>query len=121
MKVRLFSRESGLTSLQPSQKMLDNAATRHRLFVPFLWAVTGLGGLALIYSAFRLDHTQFNINFFILLGMALVLGSRIIVPIPRFSSQISVSDTFVFLILWLYGGEVALIVASLDAIFSTLR
>lgn len=101
--------------------MLDNGATRHRLFVPFLWAVTGFGGLALVYSAFRLDHTQFNINFFILLGMALLLGSRIIVPIPRFSSQISVSDTFVFLILWLYGGEVALIVASLDAIFSTLR
>jgi signal transduction histidine kinase/ActR/RegA family two-component response regulator len=113
--------KSGLTSLQPSQKMLDNGATRHRLFVPFLWAVTGFGGLALIYSAFRLDHTQFNLNFFILLGMALLLGSRIIVPIPRFSSQISVSDTFVFLILWLYGGEVALIVASLDAIFSTLR
>jgi signal transduction histidine kinase/ActR/RegA family two-component response regulator len=101
--------------------MLDNGATRHRLFVPFLWAVTGFGGLALVYSAFRLDHTQFNINFCILLAMALLLGSRIIVPIPRFSSQISVSDTFVFLILWLYGGEVALIVASLDAIFSTLR
>jgi signal transduction histidine kinase/ActR/RegA family two-component response regulator len=101
--------------------MIDNGATQHRLFVPFLWAVTGLGGLALIFSAFRLDPTQFNLNLFILLGMALLLGSRIIVPIPRFSSQISVSDTFVFLILWLYGGEVALIVASLDAIFSTLR
>jgi len=101
--------------------MLDNGATRHRLFVPFLWAVTGLGGLALIYSAYRLDVSRLNVNFVILLGMALLLGSRIIVPIPRFSSQISVSDTFVFLILWLYGGEVALIVASIDAILSTLR
>lgn len=101
--------------------MLDNGTTRHRLFGPFLWAVTGLGGLALIYSAYRLDYSQLNLNFAILLGMALLVGSRIIVPIPRFSSQISVSDTFVFLILWLYGGEVALIVASIDAILSTLR
>jgi signal transduction histidine kinase/ActR/RegA family two-component response regulator len=102
--------------------MLDNnGATRHRMFVPFLWAVTGLGGLALVYSAYRLDTTQLNVNFVILFGMALLIGSRIIVPIPHFSSQISVSDTFVFLILWLYGGEAALIVASLDAVFSTLR
>ena len=102
--------------------MLENdGATQHRFFVPFLWAVTGLGGLAQFYSAFHLDVTQINLNFAILFGVALLLGSRIIVPIPHFSSQITVSDTLVFLILWLYGGEVALIFASLDALFSTLR
>jgi signal transduction histidine kinase/CheY-like chemotaxis protein len=102
--------------------MSDNAGTKpNRLFVPFLWVVTGLGGLALTYSAFQLDFGKLDLHFAILLGMTLILGSRIIVPIPRFSSQISVSDTFVFLILWIYGGEAALIVASMEAFISTMR
>ena len=102
--------------------MSDNAdTTPNKFFVPFLWAVTGLGGLALIYSATRLNFASLNVHFAVLMGMTLILGSRIIVPIPRFSSQISVSDTFVFLIFWLYGGEAALIVASLEAALSTMR
>src|SRR4030095_5899225 len=94
--------------------MSDKAdTTPNKLFVPFLWAVTGLGGLALIYSGLRLNFAALDLHFAVLMGMTLSLGSRIIVPIPRFSSQISVSDTFVFLIFWIYGGEAALIVASL--------
>ena len=102
--------------------MSDNAdTTPNKFFVPFLWAVTGLGGLALIYSATRLNFASLDVHFAVLMGMTLILGSRIIVPIPRFSSQISVSDTFVFLIFWIYGGEAALIVASLEAALSTMR
>ena len=95
--------------------------TPHRFFVPYLWTVTGLGGLALLYAATRLNLGALNLHFAFLTGMTLILGSRIIVPIPRFSSQISVSDTFVFLIFWLYGGEAAMIVASLEAAISTMR
>ena len=102
--------------------MSNNAETTpNKLFVPFLWVVTGLGGLALVYSALRLNFAALNLHFAVLMGMTLLLGSRIIVPIPHFSSQISVSDTFVFLIFWIYGGEAALIVASLEAALSTLR
>jgi signal transduction histidine kinase/CheY-like chemotaxis protein len=52
--------------------------------------------------------------------MALILTSRITIPLPRFSSQISVSDTFVFLVLLLYGGAAAVIVGSLEAFLSSL-
>jgi len=53
--------------------------------------------------------------------MTLILASRISIPIPRFSSQISVSDTFVFLLLLLYGGAAAVVVGSLEALLSSLR
>ena len=53
--------------------------------------------------------------------MAFLLTSRITVPIPRFSSQISVSDTFVFLVLLLYGAPAAIIVGALEALLSSLR
>ncbi len=102
--------------------MSENAGTiPNRLFVPFLRIVIGLGGISVFYSAFHLELNSLDIDFLILTVITLVLGSRIIVPIPRFSSQISVSDTFVFLIFWLYGGEAALIVASTEAALSSMR
>jgi signal transduction histidine kinase/CheY-like chemotaxis protein len=102
--------------------MLDNVGTaRNRLFGPFLWAITGLGGLALLYSSYHLNVHKLDTQFAILLGLTLLVSSRIIVPIPQFSSQISVSDTLVFLMLLLYGGEAAIIVASTEAALSSLK
>jgi signal transduction histidine kinase/CheY-like chemotaxis protein len=102
--------------------MLDNVGTaRNRLFGPFLWAITGLGGLALLYSSYGLNVHKLDTQFAILLGLTLLVSSRIIVPIPQFSSQISVSDTLVFLMLLLYGGEAAIIVASTEAALSSLK
>lgn len=102
--------------------MSDNVGTKPEpSFAPFLWAIAGIGGLSLLFSALHLDYSRLDFRFAALLGMTLVFGSRVTVPIPRFSSQISVSDTFVFLILLLYGGETAVIAAAIEAIFSSLR
>ncbi|HSK62184.1 MAG TPA: ATP-binding protein, partial [Pyrinomonadaceae bacterium] len=94
---------------------------RTRFFGPFLWAVTGAGCLTFLYSFSLLDLAQFDSRFVILVAMTFLLTSRITVPIPRFSSQISVSDTFVFLVLLLYGGPAAIIVGALEAFLSSLR
>jgi len=93
----------------------------NRFFVPFVRFVTGLGIVALIYAIFGLSLTQLNLRFATLAAMALLLTSRIVVPIPKLSSQISVSDTFVFLILLLYGVPAAILVASSEAFLSSLR
>src|SRR5215510_13518813 len=93
----------------------------NKLFRPFLWVVIGCGSLAFLYSATRVDFSQFDSRFAVLLGVALLLTSRITIPLPRFSSQISVSDTFVFLALLLYGGAAAVVVAALEAALSSLH
>jgi signal transduction histidine kinase/CheY-like chemotaxis protein len=93
----------------------------NKYFGPFLWVVTGCGCLAFAYSAVQLDFSHFDSRFAILVAMALLLTSRITIPIPRFSSQISVSDTFVFLVLLLYGGAAAVIVGAVEAFLSSLR
>src|SRR5258705_2589252 len=95
--------------------------TENRFFGPFLWIITGTGSLVLLYSAFRLNLAHLDSRFTLLLLITLLLSSRVIVPIPRLSSQISVSDTFVFLILLLYGGEAAIAVAAVEALVSSLR
>jgi signal transduction histidine kinase/CheY-like chemotaxis protein len=102
--------------------MSDNlGATRNKFFGPFLWTVIGTGSLAFLYSFAHLNFAQFDSRFAVLVAMALLLTSQITVPIPRFSSQISVSDTFVFLVLLLYGGPAAITVGAIEAWLSSLR
>lgn len=92
----------------------------NKLFGPFLWVITACGTLAFAYSCSQLDFSRIDANFALLVGMSLILTSRITIPIPRFSSQISVSDTFVFLVLLLYGGATAVVVSALEALLSSL-
>src|SRR5690349_14729601 len=93
----------------------------NKFFRPFLWVVVVSGSLAFVYSAVQIDFRQFDSHFAVLVAMAFLLTSRITIPIPRFSSQISVSDTFVFLVLLLYGGAAAVVVGALEAFLSSLR
>src|ERR1043165_6456584 len=93
----------------------------HKLFRPFLWVAIGCGSLAFLFSATQVDFGQFDSRFLLLVAIALLLTSRITIPLPRFSSNISVSDTFVFLVLLLYGGPAAVIVGALEAFVSSLR
>ena len=93
----------------------------NKFFGPFLWVVVVSGSLAFIYSAFQIDLRQFDSHFAVLVAMALLLTSRITIPIPSFRSQISVSDTFVFLVLLLYGGPAAVVIGALEAVVSSLR
>ena len=92
----------------------------NKFFGPFLWVITACGILAFAYSCSQLQITDIDGNFAVLVGMSLILTSRITIPIPRFSSQISVSDTFVFLVLLLYGGAAAVVVSALEALLSSL-
>src|SRR5688572_886406 len=93
----------------------------NKSFGPFLWVVTGCGTLAFIYSSVRLDFSKIDSSLALLVAMALLLSTRITIPIPRLSSQISVSDTFVFLVLLLYGPATAVVVGGLEAFLSSLR
>jgi signal transduction histidine kinase/CheY-like chemotaxis protein/uncharacterized membrane protein len=92
----------------------------NKFFRPFLWLVIECGSLAFIYSALRVDLTKLDSRLALMVGMALLLTARITIPIPRFSSQISVSDTFVFLVLLLYGSAAAVVVGALEAFLSSL-
>jgi signal transduction histidine kinase/ActR/RegA family two-component response regulator len=102
--------------------MSDTPGTiRFHFFGPFLWVVTGAGSLAFVYSLSQLNLAQLDSRFAILVAMTLLVASQISVPIPRLSSQISVSDTFVFLLLILYGGAAAVAVGAVEAAMSSRR
>jgi len=85
-------------------------------------AVTiGAGGLIYLLAAARLNPKILNPQFGVLVLITLLLSTRIVIKIPHFRSQISVSDTFIFLTLLLYGCEAAILVAATEALLSSLR
>lgn len=80
-----------------------------------------VGGVLYLLAALNVNYARLDLKFVTLAVVTLFLSSRIIIPIPRFASQISVSDTFIFLTLLLYGGEAAVLLAATEALLSSLR
>ncbi|MEP6921302.1 MAG: response regulator, partial [bacterium] len=92
-----------------------------RLYQPYMWVTMVAGGLISVYAGSHLDIHSLDFRFGIIFGFTLLFSSRIVIPIPRFNSHISVSDTFIFLTMLLYGGEAATLLAGAEALLSSRR
>ncbi|HZE70817.1 MAG TPA: response regulator [Pyrinomonadaceae bacterium] len=95
--------------------------TRKHLFRSYQFVTICVGVLIYVFSAAMLDLRRVDLRLATLVVLALCLGSRISVRIPRFCSQISVSDTFIFLTLLMYGAEYAVLLAATEAFVSSYR
>ena len=87
----------------------------------FTAAVIVLGGAACIFSLVRGTADQFDARFMLLAALTLLVASRITVPIPFTKGQITASDTFIFLILLMCGGEAATLVAAVEGGYASRR
>ncbi|MDH3528443.1 MAG: EAL domain-containing protein [Acidobacteriota bacterium] len=87
----------------------------------YMVLVALLGVVCVAYSIYNLPFLKIDLYLLILVVLTVSIGSQISIPIPRFKSHISVSDSFIFLALLLYGGEVAVILAAIDAVFASWR
>jgi diguanylate cyclase (GGDEF)-like protein len=90
-------------------------------YEPYRWIITGIGALVCLYSALRLPLERIDMRFLLLAFMTVIVSSRISVQIPRFDTNITVSDTFIFLAILLYGGEAAIFLAAAEGLCSGLR
>jgi signal transduction histidine kinase/CheY-like chemotaxis protein len=94
---------------------------RQRLIKPFMWLFISIGGAACLFSLYGLPLKRLDIRFLLLAAITICISSRLSVKIPRFTSHISVSDTFIFLTLLLYDGETAVLLAAVEALLSSMR
>lgn len=101
-----------LIDLQP-----DAQAIRKR----YMLTVSLIGGAVIALCASRLPVEQLNFKFVALLVITILIGSRITIKIPGACGQISVSDTFVFLAMLLFGVEAAVLLAAAEALCSSVR
>src|SRR3989440_1236282 len=95
--------------------------TRTRISQVYLWIVTAAGAAALLFSCAHLSRDQFDIRFLLLALVTILIGPRLSIPIPRVKAHISVSDTFIFLSLLLFGGEAAILLAPAEAVCASAR
>ena len=96
-------------------------STRPRLLDWYRWLIVLVGLVAFISSTALLPAPTFDWRFLILTATMMLVSSRLSVRIPRVNTNITVSDTFIFLVLLLYGGLAGILVAALEGLFSGLR
>jgi len=84
-------------------------------------AVLATGVVCFALAFVNLPIERFDLKFVLLFCLTIGFASRVTVPIPRIKSHIAVSDTFIFLMLLMYGGEYAVIVAAVEAFASSWR
>src|SRR5437588_7273238 len=107
----------GRRFLPPSRKKV----TRERLNQLYVWLIVATGATVVLFSAGHLALGTIDVRFLILALITVCIGPRLSIQIPRVKAHISVSDTFVFLSLLLFGGEAAILLATVEALCASLR
>src|SRR5947199_3320999 len=100
---------------------MSQAITKQRLAKPYMWLVIAMGVAACAFTVRALNVSELGLSFALVALLTLGFGSRMIVQIPRVKGQISVSDTFIMLVLLLFGGDAGILLPATDAVFSSRR
>ena len=95
--------------------------SRARLNQIYTSLVITAGAAALLFSLREFPLAQLDIRFLLMALATVLVGPRLSIQIPRVKAHISVSDTFIFLALLLFGGEAAIVLATADALCSSVR
>src|SRR5207302_2035504 len=70
----------------------------------YWYSIIICGAAALVSAPMWLPMPHFDLRFLLLVGVTVLVSSRFAVQIPRVNTNVTVSDTFIFLVLLLYGG-----------------
>ena len=87
----------------------------------YLWLVVAAGLSMVGYTVWHLPLHRLDVRFLLLALATICIGSRLSIKIPRVKAHISVSDTFIFLTLLMFGGEAAILLATVEALCSSVR
>ena len=103
---------------------MESTMGKQRYVGAFMWLVVAIGGGVFLFSLFELPRyslPRLDLTFLLVTVFTAVVGSRVAVKIPRIGGQITVSDTFIFLTMLLYGGEAAILLGIVDGICTSIR
>ena len=87
----------------------------------YRWLIIVLGVIALAFSVFLLPMPRFDLRFLVLATVMMFVSSYFSVQIPRVNTNVTVSDTFIFLVLLLYGGFAGILMAAAEGLCSGMR
>ncbi|MGH9945876.1 MAG: putative bifunctional diguanylate cyclase/phosphodiesterase [Pyrinomonadaceae bacterium] len=99
----------------------DSPNTSSKFVNLYNWVIIVLGAGALAITIPLVNLADLGFPFLIFGLVTLVVASRIVVRIPKIDGHISVSDTFIFLSILLFGGEAGIILATFDGVVASAR
>ena len=102
----------------PEDPQRSNKLRFHDYFLSF---VPLLGSVVSVFCFIRLDYARLDLRFAILALVTICFGSRLGIEFSKHRIQITVSDSFIFLTLLLYGVETAVLLAAAEAFCSSFR
>jgi diguanylate cyclase (GGDEF)-like protein len=88
---------------------------------PYKWSVVFVGAALCCFSAINFAASDVDWRLLLLGLMTVIISSRLAVQIPRVNTNITVSDTFIFLAILLYGGPAAVLLAAAEGFCSGYR
>src|SRR5687768_3373075 len=88
---------------------------------PYKWFVIIIGAAVSCWALLSFHTAQIDMRFVLLVVMTVITSSRLAVQIPRVNTNITVSDTFIFLAILLYGGPAAVLLATAEGLCSGYR
>jgi signal transduction histidine kinase len=92
---------------------------RQSLIRAYMLTIIAAAVGAIVYSVWHFPTERIDARLLTLTVLTVVISSRLTIRIPRISGHISVSDTFFFLTILIYGGEAAVLLAALEAFSSS--
>ena len=87
----------------------------------YTWSVIVSGAVLFLFTVTHTNFFDLGYSYLFFSLVTLVFASRIVVQIPRIKGHISVSDTFIFLSILLFGGEAGILLSTADAIPASIR
>jgi diguanylate cyclase (GGDEF)-like protein/PAS domain S-box-containing protein len=92
-----------------------------KIYKPYIWLVILAGALICVHSFIYLPYSELGFPAASLALVTIFIASRIVVKLFRFNSSISVSDILIFLAIFLFGGEAAILLGAGESLYSSLR
>ena len=100
---------------------MENDRKNHLVSRWLMPTVITLGAGVCANAVYHLPVAQLDVRFWLLAAVTLSVGCRLKVQIPHVRSEVTVSETFIFLTMLLYDGEAAVLLAALDAFLTSWR
>lgn len=95
---------------------LSQPAQNNSAFDAYRGVVILLGAIAFAYTLYHMDYSAIEGRYLLFVIITVAVASRVVVKIPRVKGHVSVSDTFIFLAIILFGSHPAVLLSTLDAI-----
>jgi diguanylate cyclase (GGDEF)-like protein len=100
---------------------MTDVTDRQTFTKSYMRLIAAAGGIVFAYSAYTIQYRQLDFRFLLLCLLTAVVSSRVAIKVPRANTTITVSDSFVFLTLLLYGPAAAVFIAAIDGLSSGLH